>query len=286
MTRSSGSGRAFLERGDHLWAGLLWIAACEIGLFAGVRAVGVHFTPLVWWGYIIAVDGAVRRLRGRSLLVDAPAEFRVVTLLSVPLWLIFEYYNLFIDNWHYVGLPVDPRERLLGYAVAFASILPALLETADLLGHWFGRGAPSPRRRRLDGVALTCMAVGAVLLLLPFVLGAPATTYLAAAVFIGFVPLLDPLVARAGLPSFLADAERGSLHRAAAFLLGGTICGLLWEFWNFWALAKWNYTVPILPQWRLFEMPLLGYLGFGPFAMEMYVLYLWVRGGEPYDVAR
>jgi hypothetical protein len=45
----------------------------------------------------------------------------------------------------------------------------------------------------------------------------------------------------------------------------------LWEFWNYWAHTKWVYTVPILPQIKIFEMPFLGFFGFGPFALECYV---------------
>lgn len=43
-------------------------------------------------------------------------------------------------------------------------------------------------------------------------------------------------------------------------LLAGLVCGL-----------------PILPNLRLFEMPLPGYLGFPPFAVECFVTYVWVR---------
>jgi hypothetical protein len=35
--------------------------------------------------------------------------------------------------------------------------------------------------------------------------------------------------------------------------------------------------VPIFPQWRVFEMPLAGYLGFPPFALEAFAMYHFVR---------
>ncbi|KPK87066.1 hypothetical protein AMJ80_12745 [bacterium SM23_31] len=56
-------------------------------------------------------------------------------------------------------------------------------------------------------------------------------------------------------------------------LLTGLICGLLWEFWNYWAAVKWIYTVPYFPEYKFFEMPVAGYLGFPPFAVECYVIY-------------
>ena len=58
-------------------------------------------------------------------------------------------------------------------------------------------------------------------------------------------------------------------------MAGGAICGLLWEFWNYWALAKWTYKLPFLEdleQYRYFEMPWLGFLGFLPFALECWVV--------------
>ena len=59
--------------------------------------------------------------------------------------------------------------------------------------------------------------------------------------------------------------------------LAGLVCGLLWEFWNFWATSKWHYNVPYLGHVKIFEMPILGFLGFMPFAVESYAIYIFVR---------
>ena len=55
-------------------------------------------------------------------------------------------------------------------------------------------------------------------------------------------------------------------------ITAGLICGILWEFWNFWALTKWIYTVPFFEDLKLFEMPLAGFFGFPPFTVECYVM--------------
>jgi hypothetical protein len=60
-------------------------------------------------------------------------------------------------------------------------------------------------------------------------------------------------------------------------LLSGVACGFLWEFWNFWAGARWYYTIPILGHVKVFEMPVLGYLGFPPFAVECFTLLAFVK---------
>ncbi|MCL5019672.1 MAG: hypothetical protein M1426_04245, partial [Patescibacteria group bacterium] len=58
-----------------------------------------------------------------------------------------------------------------------------------------------------------------------------------------------------------------------ALFIAGLICGILWEFWNYWAAAKWIYLVPYPPNIKIFEMPLIGYLGFPAFALECFVMY-------------
>ena len=36
--------------------------------------------------------------------------------------------------------------------------------------------------------------------------------------------------------------------------------------------------MPFVGFWKVFEMPLLGYLGYIPFAMELYAIYQFARG--------
>jgi len=53
----------------------------------------------------------------------------------------------------------------------------------------------------------------------------------------------------------------------------GYLCGIVWEFFNYWAAAKWVYHVPYLSQIKIFEMPVLGFLGFGPFGILFVEMY-------------
>src|SRR4030043_203927 len=76
--------------------------------------------------------------------------------------------------------------------------------------------------------------------------------------------------------SLLRDWERGNPQVLYTLLISGFICGGLWEFWNYWAGAKWHYTVPILGDVKIFEMPILGYFAFSPFAVECYVIYAFI----------
>jgi hypothetical protein len=118
------------------------------------------------------------------------------------------------------------------------------------------------------------VAAGLAMLGVPLVYPSP---YLAAPVFVGFIFVLDPLNGRAGEASIFGDLRQRRYSRLFNLLAAGLICGLLWEFWNYWAGAKWIYSVPILPELRVFEMPVLGYGGFPPFAVECFAMYVAVR---------
>jgi hypothetical protein len=52
---------------------------------------------------------------------------------------------------------------------------------------------------------------------------------------------------------------------------------------DYWARAKWQYTVPIMENLKIFEMPLPGYLGFPALALECFTMYVFVQSliGRP-----
>jgi hypothetical protein len=255
------------------WIGLIVMAVSEAAMLARVEPFWSWHTPIAWTGYILVVDALVWMRRGASWLRSAPAEFAFLAVVSVPLWLVFECYNVFIDNWHYVNLPENRALRLFGYAWSFATIWPAIFETGDLVST-----VREPRAdlvvNRNPALERVLMAAGAAMLLWPLLRPSP---YLAAPVWLGFIFLLDPINVRLGADSLLNDLDRGHSKRIGNLLIAGLICGILWEFWNYWARARWIYTVPILPGLKVFEMPLPGYLGFPAFALECFTMYVFVR---------
>lgn len=272
----------------HGWLGLAALAGVQYLGFRGVEPVATYLTPLAWTAYILLADALVFALRGQSRLASAPKQFARMALLSVPLWLLFEAYNLRLENWRYVGLPENLAARWLGYGWSFATITPAIFVTADLLlalGWWSGRARPVvvfPRTHKWWALA------GAVMLLVPLAVPRGWAGYLFAPVWLGFIFLLEPWNARRGLPSFLRDLALGRRDRLYAFLAAGWICGWLWEFWNWWAAARWEYVFPMFQQWKIFAMPAPGYLGFLPFALECFAMYVtaaglfgWLRPGQP-----
>src|SRR5439155_834206 len=117
------------------------------------------------------------------------------------------------------------------------------------------------------------LLAGAVLLIAPVLLSAGIRPYLFGAVWLGFIFFLEPLNYRIGAESLWRDLEQGRTSRLVSLLGAGLVCGIFWEFWNYWAQARWVYVFPIFHEWRIFAMPLPGYLGFPPFALECFVMF-------------
>jgi len=261
--------------------GIMLFILAAVMLDQGREPFATYFYSFAWWSYILVADALVYWVRGESLIVNKTRTFLLMIPLSIFCWCIFEAFNFRLANWHYITLPPEAWQRWIGYAVAYGTVLPGLCETTHLIKEarffrsvsW-GTWQPALRSRHL------MIAVGGVFLLSPLIF----PRYCFPLVWIGFALLLEPLLYRSGGDSLLQDIEHGDLFRLLNLLAGGLVCGLLWELWNFWAQAKWIYTVPFFAELKLFEMPLLGFLGFPPFAISAYAMYRMIlaamqRGG-------
>jgi hypothetical protein len=268
----------------HGWLGIAIMVAAEAALLRGDPLVARWFTPIMWTGYVLLVDAVVARRVGRSYLTSDRADGALLAVTSIACWWLFEWYNaprfwrggsaLTGLWWQYHGTEPNLWLRRLGYDWAFATIFPALFLTAAALRATVFRTVHVRPWRPSRATTTAAVALGVVCVTLPLLVVSP---WLVPLVWAGFVLLLEPLNARAGRPSWLADLARGDASRLASLLVSGGVCGLLWELWNFWATARWTYTVPYLGDVKIFEMPVLGYLGFPPFALECYAMWHWVR---------
>jgi hypothetical protein len=238
-----------------------------------VRPAGDFFYLFVWWPYIFLADGMVAARQGSSPIFTNPRAFLYLLPWSTTIWLVFELFNLRLSNWHYINLVSVLPVRWAGYALSFATVLPGIFITSELL-RVFGkfRSASSRPFRLTPRLILMLQAAGGLMLILPMLW----PRYFFPFVWGGFVLLLDPVNMRLGAPCLLKDLSRGRPERVYRLLAAGLICGLLWEFWNFWATAKWIYTVPFVGDIKLFEMPVAGFLGFPPFALECFVMYTFI----------
>ena len=224
----------------YTWIGLAIILGGQALLAAGSSFMATWLTPVMWTGLILLLDGIVYRMSGRSWLMTRRREFPLLILASVAVWLIFEAYNLHLRNWRYEGLPDSSLVRDLGYFWSFATIIPGVFEIVDLVQALIDRAVKPrnvPRSMVPAGPSWAWWLAGVAMITIPLALPASAAAYLFGAVWIGFFLLLDPLNENLGLPSLRQQWRRGSRHKIWALLLGGLICGLVWETWNQQAVA-------------------------------------------------
>jgi hypothetical protein len=256
----------------YFYIGLAIVIICEALLFAGSEWIGIFFTPLVWTGYILVIDAIVHRISGRSRITSGAGSFALICVLSSAYWYVFEFFNLFLKNWRYENLP-SFSITAIGMTWAFATIGPGLIETYDLLK---GLRAFPVKSRKLTlphRLPIALIVFGAVCLVSILVVPGGGARYLAIPLWIGFILLLDPINLIRGNESLLAQWQQGRFQNTLCLFIAGLICGILWEFWNYWAVSKWIYQLPYCAGPKVFEMPLLGYLGFPALAFEYYVFY-------------
>ncbi len=254
------------------WLGLLtgavsWVLAWN--RFEWFSAFQPHtFSPL-WFSFIIVINALCYRRSGTSLMTQRPVFFLLLFPTSAAFWWFFEYLNRFVQNWFYVGPEFSSLEYFWYATLPFSTVLPAVLSMRQWLlsGHWI-----PDRYANLK----------------PFAFGkshwfATASLTLAAAglTVIGvwpnyFFPLLwiSPLLIIVSLQKLMNEQtvldqmSTGNWSVAVASILAALICGFFWEMWNYFSLARWEYSIPFVHRFLIFEMPILGYAGYLPFGLE------------------
>lgn len=272
-------------------AGIALLLLAFVGLAHDVEWIARPFYTWAWWGWILLLDGYCARRRGRSLLTTGRHLVLPIAIASVTFWFAFEGLNLRFRNWYYVGCYrldtwVDVAACGLFVVSAFATVFVGIFETVDALGAaglwrgWKGRARRCPGWAswavQALGLTMATLAVLFPVWLAPLIWGS-----------VSF--LVDPWNYRAGRRSLLRDLERGAFGRVARIFAAGLLCGLVWESLNFIAPQKWIYTVRGLEGLKLFEMPLLGFLGFPALALDcvtVFAVFSWaVLGNETWEHA-
>lgn len=247
------------------------------------RWVAVNLTPICWVCILFVLDGLLDRLSQRNVarwtaggspLRERPKRFLLCFLASIPFWLFFDWINFsYLGAWEYHGLPENFVHRYVGYIFAFGTISPAMFLFGELYLRLGLREVSGPRLQLGDRGQLYLATVGLVFVAFPFIVRDPIGTL---TVWLAWLFLLDPINHRLGASSLLGDWLAGRWGRTFALMGAGLTCGFLWEFWNYWAAAKWTYHLPFLgplEDFRYFEMPVVGLLGFSTFALECWVIF-------------
>ncbi len=258
------------------WVGVLLVAVCwPLNWRLGGMRTAYLFFPL-WLGYIFVVDGIVLARTGTSLWVRSRIKFVLLFIASSPVWWLFELINQRTGNWEYRGSnDFTALEYYLLCTLSFSTVMPAVFESAELVRsfRWterFGAGPRIPETQRVNlGLLVGGLAMLALTLIWP--------KYFYPFVWASLVLILEPLNFWLRRRHLLQELKQGDWRRVISLAVGALTCGFFWEMWNYYSYPKWIYHTPGAQYLHIFEMPLLGYGGYIPFALELYELYnfLW-----------
>ncbi len=255
--------------------GLVLIVLVEINFFLKIQPFADWYFPIIWFGYIMLIDALVYKLRKESILSNHFNQFLGMLALSAFFWWTFEFINGFVGNWSYHGGEALGGYRFLFKTLAFATVLPALFETAELFRaiHLFDKKKLHKTYKLNKNALHGSIGLGVLCFVLPFLF----PTFAFPLIWLGFFFILDPINYLHKQPSIIGHLRDRNLAVPLSLLLSGITLGFLWEFWNYWAVHKWTYTIPFVGFFKIFEMPILGYLGYFPFALELYAMYWFAR---------
>ena len=234
------------------------------------------FFPL-WLGFIILIDALVYSVKGNSLISRTKYKFIGLFLISVPVWWLFEALNYFTRNWSYLGRQyfTDFQFALLA-SICFSTVIPAVFEVAELVGtsKLLNKINISKEikinERKTYFILLTGIIMLSLILLLP--------EYFYFLLWLSLYLIIEPVNLTLGNKNLFNFLAVGNWKPILSLTTGALICGFFWEMWNFYSYPKWIYFLPGVNFVHIFEMPILGYLGYIPFSLELYALYNLING--------
>ena len=256
--------------------GILLVILVELNFFFKIQPFANFYFPIVWFGYILIVDALVYKLKGSSLISNRFRYFLGMLIISVIVWWLFELINISINNWNYISSSkMSDIASIIMRILAYSTVIPAFFETVELVRciHLFDKKKLHKKHKITKMFLHVMIFLGFLSFFVPIFI--PAFTF--PLVWLSFFFILDPINYLHNQPSIIKHIKDRKLVIPLSLLLAGIILGFLWEFWNYWAVRKWVYNIPFVGFFKIFEMPLLGYLGYFPFAFELYVMYWFVR---------
>jgi len=275
-----------------LWIGILALGSSLILLWTKSTwpATFLHWSDFpLFWGLVLVIDGwTYVRNGGKSIISERPQEMVGIGVSSAMGWMLFEYLNFFVDdNWFYPFGNIIDREQFLLYAIVISTgLLPlsfvfySLFNTFSVLKNRFTVG---PKIILSETVKTVLLVVSLLSLfgsgLFPDELF--FSLWLTPAMVIGLV--LDKI----GVWTPLRSIGWGNWRPTLVFALTYLAAGLCLECENYFsgshegrevtftqAPAYWQYNLPYVNDFHLFEMPVLGFFGYIPFGI--YVWLWWI----------
>jgi len=265
------------------WVGVLiciagWILAWT--RFEWFQLFQQHTFTLPWVGYILIVNALCVKRKSSCALTDNPKRFVLLFPLSALFWWFFEYLNRYVQNWYYLGIDdFGTVEYVVFASISFSTVLPAVLSTFEFLmtfpaltkGLAQGYSLHVNHPRRIAVATLFLSGIGLSLIgIYP--------DFLFPLLWVSPLLIVASLQTLFGYDSIFTPIQSGDWRSIVGPALSALICGFFWEMWNFNSLAKWEYAVPFVNRFHIFEMPVLGFGGYLPFGMECLVIVQLLQG--------
>lgn len=243
----------------------------------------------LYWGFTLMLDGwAYIRNGGNSLISHSFREVLAMGVASISGWLIFEFLNFFVlDNWIYpAGNILDDDEFVIYAVLGSSGLMPMcfewyyILKTSRFFRNRFTYG---PKLNIPDwavsAILITGLASLSVIAFFPDLLFG----------FLWVAPLciLAAVLSKLSIWTPFALLKEGNWTPVLLFNITYLIQGFLVECWNYFSATHlddgtilthnpdyWSYSVPYVNVLHVFEMPLLGFLGYMPFGLYCVIWWL------------
>lgn len=266
------------------WIGMgIWVVALFIlwSKSHGITWMYKFVDILLWWGFTLMVDGYVFvRTGGRSLVSIRHRELVGIAVASTLGWMFFEYLNFFVDdNWYYPqGGQVPPAEFLSFSILASTAVFPisfefySLFNTFNGFKHKFAKGPKIVLPKWLKTTLFVfCLVIIFGISFYPDIMFF--------SLWLCPLIMLAVLLDRLNIWSPFDPIKEGNWSPLLLIALSWVFAGVFVESWNYFSADHidgaiitentlyWAYSVPFVNVLHVFEMPLLGYLGYLPYGI-------------------
>lgn len=266
-----------------MWLGTLFVL---VGKFSEPRWL-INWADLpLFWGLTFVLDGIVNYRTGESIMSTHPKEIVGIGIASISGWMLFEYLNFFVEsNWIYPeGVRIPSTEFLLYAVLGSSGLMPLCFQMYSLLNSIEGF-----KERYMHGLVVKFSNTVKIIILLLGIGGMFATGYYPDNLFfllwLGPLAILTVVIQELGIwTPFRPIKEKGNWSPVLVFALTYLIVGVILECQNYFSAIHingqfessfnpsfWEYSLPYVNVYHVFEMPLLGYLGYLPFS-----IYCWI----------
>lgn len=215
---------------------------------------------------------AIALYRGRnSLILGNWSEFGALFLISIPFWWFFEWLNNRAGYWEYLPEHAfSPFMHTFWSTLCFSTVVPSIIVTTNVLlsFSWFSRHRIRWRTGHTKAGRIRYFIIGVLLLAALLIWPRYGMAFMWMSLFL----ILSPINYALGRPAILYFTADRDWRLVLVLFTAALVCGIFWEMWNIHSWPKWIYIFPYLNGWKVFEMPLAGYLGYLPFGLEVWAV--------------